>query len=690
EHATVWRKEGYHDDYTKSPFLPDDREDITEYVELLAMLHSPAGQNFLGKFAMEIGTQHVLFAWSDIQEYRAIPTVDYRFAKARQIIGKYLRVYMTPLEFVPESLSQEIYHCIQQAREDKNLLGADLFLEVQKLCFRQIFWATFQKLKKDYASRYSAYVEEGKERFNRIGVDDFWYMEKLGEGAFGKVVHVMKKTTGKHYAMKIQRKTALLRSYSRSLSRLDNEKACLSMVFQACHHPFVLQMDYAFQTELYAIIVLNLVTTGNLQDAIDSAPKRRLEEPRARFYAAEIALALMHLHDIGLMYRDLKPRNVMLGMDGHIQLADMGGVGDCFGDMSARKMRKHGAAVERRPTLKNFKRRSIMGTKGYMAPEMAKLLNQSNDQRQGYDEAVDWWSLGVTVYKMLTGVRPFDPPPWARKKSMIAMLKRQTEFEKLQGLVDYPRYMSEASVSFVASLLRHEVSERLGTGPTGKEDIKSHSFMAGIRWDDLAAKNVEPPYIPPKGPLYEEPLYDSFEDMMEGQQEADSLFARTKRNLEEKVTPEEQKWFATWRYISPNTLRIEMGLAQAMEDIETNFKVMQLTGENSFSASTSPPPQLSQVIKNTGKAVVNIGRVLSSFGSNVSHASNSPSVASPRDDKNSAAGGAVPLSPLLRVASLKSFASLTASPSPKVGDPILRPIERPIIRPRITIQKTEL
>ncbi|CAN0307215.1 unnamed protein product [Ectocarpus sp. 6 AP-2014] len=686
ENVTVWRKEGYHDDFTKSPILPDDREDITEYVELLAMLHSPVGQNFLGRFSMEIGTQHVLFAWSDIQEYRAIPTVDYRFTKAKQIFGKYLRASATALDFFPEGLGEEIYNCLEQAREDKNLLGPDLFLQVQKVCFRHIFEFTFQELKNNYASRYEAYQEEGASRFNRTGVNDFWYMEKLGEGAFGKVVHAVKKSTGRHYAMKIQHKTELLRSFARSLSRLDNEK----MVFQACNHPFVLQMDYAFQTELHAIIVLNLVTTGNLQDAIDSSSKKRLDEPRSRFYAAEIVLALIHLHDMGLMYR--QPRNVMLGMDGHIQLADMGGVGDCIGDMSARKIRKHGTTVKRRGTLMNFKRRSIMGTKGYMAPEMAKLLNQSNDQRQGYDEAVDWWSLGVTVYKMLTGARPFDPPPWARKQSVVAMLRRQTEFEKLQVEVEYPRYMSDAAVSFVPALLRHDVHERLGSGPNGKEGIKSHAFMADIVWERLAAKNVEPPYIPTQGPVCDEPLYESFEEMMEGMHEADARYSKKKRNINEKVSPDDQKWFATWRYISPQTLRIEMGLAQAMDDIEANFKVMQLTGEGSLSVSASATSPHLRGLKNTGKVALAMGKFLR-LGSNVSGAPSAPSAAvSPRDDNSTSVKGAPPspISSLTKMASFKSLGSLTASPSPKGGDTRLKPLERPVIRPRINLKTPAL
>ena len=122
---------------------------------------------------------------------------------------------------------------------------------------------------------------------------------------------------------------SLPRSYADNPSRLDSEK----VVFAACHHPFIIDMDYAFQTEGHAILVLGLATAGDLQQAIDDSPENRLEEYRVMFYGAEIALALAHLHDLHLMYRDLQPCNVLLNEDGNIKLADMGGVADFGGDL---------------------------------------------------------------------------------------------------------------------------------------------------------------------------------------------------------------------------------------------------------------------------------------------------------------------------------------------------------------------
>jgi p90 ribosomal S6 kinase len=104
---------------------------------------------------------------------------------------------------------------------------------------------------------------------------------------------------GKHYAMKIQTKKGLLECYSDDPWRADFEK----QAFASCEHPFIVNLDYAFQTEGFAIMVLGLATAGDLQQALNKAPNECLPENRVQFYSAEIVLALVHLHQMGLMYR---------------------------------------------------------------------------------------------------------------------------------------------------------------------------------------------------------------------------------------------------------------------------------------------------------------------------------------------------------------------------------------------------
>lgn len=174
-----------------------------------------------------------------------------------------------------------------------------------------------------------------KNKYNKVKLSDFEYYTKLGEGGFGFVLHCKKKSTGTHYAMKIQTKVGLLDCYRDEPSKVLLEKDA----FASLQHPFIVNLYYAFQTPSLVLMVLDLADCGDLHSCIANSPNGRLPEDRVRFYIAEIILALAYLHQRGLIYRDLKPQNVLLNANGHVQLVDLGGVLDDDGAWTRRKGR---------------------------------------------------------------------------------------------------------------------------------------------------------------------------------------------------------------------------------------------------------------------------------------------------------------------------------------------------------------
>lgn len=143
---------------------------------------------------------------------------------------------------------------LEKSKDDVTLITPQFFQDLHSLCFIDIYQNLFKPFKQ--TEDYKKLMKEFKMKYNSVRLEDFWYYKKLGQGGFGIVVHCQKKSTGVHYAMKIQNKLGLLNSFSDDMNRVDFEK----QAFASCRHPFIVNLDYAFQTDTLAIMCLGLAT----------------------------------------------------------------------------------------------------------------------------------------------------------------------------------------------------------------------------------------------------------------------------------------------------------------------------------------------------------------------------------------------------------------------------------------------
>jgi serine/threonine protein kinase len=192
-----------------------------------------------------------------------------------------------------------------------------------------------------------------------------------------------------------------------------------------------------------------------------------LKENSAKFYMCEIILALEYLHKNKCIYRELKPENILIDVDGHIRLTDFG--------LSKLILSK-----------KEEKAYTICGTPEYLAPEIIT--------EKGYDKAVDWWSLGALFYEMLTGASPFKLTHQEKKENKEMANKLDIKFYTKK--IKMFSHFSEEAKSLIEGLLTVNPKQRLGSGPKGSQMIKSHSFFKDINWEDVSAKKLTPPFKP--------------------------------------------------------------------------------------------------------------------------------------------------------------------------------------------------
>ena len=200
---------------------------------------------------------------------------------------------------------------------------------------------------------------------------------------------------------------------------------------------------------------------------------------RACFYAAQIVLATQHLHELDILYRDLKPDNVLLTLDGNVRLTDMGaarGVEDdgkiASGD--------HGTATAGKTAKQSDphrqRRMTITGTHGYRAPEVYE---------RDYGKAADWWNVGILIIEMLTAENPLRGDN--RRES-----EHLTKHKDVSSCL--PAYLREEAKQVVLAFLSREVEQRIGCGERGAAEIKEHPFFATIEWDKLMAQEMAVPF----------------------------------------------------------------------------------------------------------------------------------------------------------------------------------------------------
>lgn len=309
--------------------------------------------------------------------------------------------------------------------------------------------------------------ENGHEEDDEIGsgprqycLSDFDLLRVIGRGSYAKVLVVELKRNKRLYAMKVIKKALV--ADEDDIDWVQTEKHVFE---QATNYPFLVALHSCFQTASRLFFVIEFVKGGDLMFHMQR--QRKLPEEHARFYAAEITLALNFLHERGIIYRDLKLDNVLLDHEGHIKLTDYG-------------MCKEG--IQPGGTTSTF-----CGTPNYIAPEILR--------GEDYDFSVDYWALGVLLYEMLAGRSPFDIPNTGDNPD------QNTEDYLFQFILEktirIPRSISVKAQSVLKGFLNKNPIERLGCNPgTGFTDVQSHPFFRPIDWERLEAKQITPPYRP--------------------------------------------------------------------------------------------------------------------------------------------------------------------------------------------------
>ncbi|XP_031357629.1 ribosomal protein S6 kinase alpha-5-like [Photinus pyralis] len=299
----------------------------------------------------------------------------------------------------------------------------------------------------------------------RVDMSNFELLKVLGTGAYGKVFLVRKRGGSDHgrlYAMKVLKKATIVQK-KKTTEHTKTERQVLEAVRDS---PFLVTLHYAFQTDAKLHLILDYVAGGELFTHLYQ--REHFTESEVRIYIGEIILALEHLHKLGIIYRDIKLENILVDECGHIVLTDFGLSKELARDQSDNEQQRA---------------YSFCGTIEYMAPEVVR------GGTIGHDIAVDWWSVGVLTYELLTGASPF---------TVEGERNTQQEISRriLKTTPPIPEALGKDVADFISRLLVKEPRKRLGGGEGDATELKRHPFFKTLDWKALASKRISAPFKP--------------------------------------------------------------------------------------------------------------------------------------------------------------------------------------------------
>ncbi|KAM5238742.1 G protein-coupled receptor kinase 3 isoform 2-T2 [Ctenodactylus gundi] len=376
--------------------------------------------------------------YEEIKEFEKLDSEEDRLCRSRQIYDTYI---MKELLSCSHPFSKQAVEHVQSHLSKKQVTSTLFQPYIEEIC-ESLRGSIFQKfLESDKFTRFCQW--KNVELNVHLTMNDFSVHRIIGRGGFGEVYGCRKADTGKMYAMKCLDKKRIKMKQGETLAL--NERIMLSLVSTGdC--PFIVCMTYAFHTPDKLCFILDLMNGGDLHYHLSQHGV--FSEQEMRFYATEIILGLEHMHSRFVVYRDLKPANILLDEHGHVRISDLGLACDFS------KKKPHAS----------------VGTHGYMAPEVLQ-------KGMAYDSSADWFSLGCMLFKLLRGHSPF--------RQHKTKDKREIDRMTLTVDVELPDSFSPELASLLEGLLQREVGQRLGCRGAGAQEVKEHQFFKGVDWQHV-------------------------------------------------------------------------------------------------------------------------------------------------------------------------------------------------------------